>query len=172
MTQQQVADAVFINRAYYSQLECGSRSPSRDVANKIAKVLHFSPVAFFSEETNDPFRFALQDTPVVLAHCNTQLEYTWIYNPDNEIQTDHIIGKRDDELEQNEGIKNLMNLKQQVLDTLASLRRQIQFPSPTGLLTYWYFAKPLYRHDNQIIGVITTAIEISNFVEIKEESII
>lgn len=162
LSQQEVADAIFINRAYYSQIESGKRNPSREVANKLATLLHFQPAAFYSEDTEQPFRFALQNIPMVLAHCNTNLQYIWIYNPHLDFQNQEIIGKRDDELDQNEGIEELMRLKQEVLDSHRSIRRKITFPLSTGLTHYWFYAEPLRDHNQQVIGVVTAAIDMSD----------
>jgi transcriptional regulator with XRE-family HTH domain len=52
-TQEQVASAAFIDRGYYSQIETGKRNPGLNVANNIAKVLHFDPLKFFQDHLQD-----------------------------------------------------------------------------------------------------------------------
>lgn len=165
LSQQQVAEATYIDRSYYSQIESGKRTPSREIAERLANLLHFQSAAFFTEDTNQPFQFALQNIPMVLAHCNTNLEYTWIYNPHTDFEDQTIIGKPDDELDQNDGIRQLMQLKQEVLEKNKTIRRQIQFPLSTGLMTYWFFAEPLQAASGEVIGVVTAAIEVSEFEE-------
>lgn len=165
LSQQQVAEAAFIDRSYYSQIETGKRTPSREVADRLATLLQFQSSAFFTEETNQPFQFAMQNIPMVLAHCNVNLEYTWIYNPHPDFEDQTILGKRDDELDQNEGIKQLMKLKKDVLKSGKAIRRQIQFPLSNGLMTYWFFAEPMHSSSSEIIGVVTAAIEVSDFEE-------
>ncbi|MBB5171967.1 helix-turn-helix domain-containing protein [Texcoconibacillus texcoconensis] len=49
MTQEEVAAAAYINRAYYSQIETGKRTPSLDVAINISQVLGFDPFMFFQD---------------------------------------------------------------------------------------------------------------------------
>jgi len=49
-TQEEVADKSGIQRAYYSQIELGIRSPSVRVSKSIAKVLKFKWTIFFDEE--------------------------------------------------------------------------------------------------------------------------
>jgi transcriptional regulator with XRE-family HTH domain len=53
LTQEQVAAAAFIDRGYYSQIETGKRNPGLNVANNIAKVLHFDPLMFFQNHLQD-----------------------------------------------------------------------------------------------------------------------
>lgn len=47
LTQQEVADIVGISRAFYAQIESGSRKPSTDVAKKVAETLKFDWTYFF-----------------------------------------------------------------------------------------------------------------------------
>lgn len=47
LTQQEIATAVNISRAYYTQLELGNRDPSPKVAMKIADTLDFDWTFFF-----------------------------------------------------------------------------------------------------------------------------
>ncbi|CEH28105.1 DNA-binding helix-turn-helix protein [Aneurinibacillus migulanus] len=48
-TQEQVAAAANIKRAYYTQIENGVRTPSVPVAQKIAAILHFEWTFFFDD---------------------------------------------------------------------------------------------------------------------------
>lgn len=52
-TQQDVANKAGIERAYYTMLENGTRSPSPAVAKRIAVVLDFDWTVFFAEECSD-----------------------------------------------------------------------------------------------------------------------
>lgn len=162
LSQQQVADAAFINRAYYSQIETGKRMPSQDICRRLADILDFQASVFFSEDTEQPFRFALQNIPMVLAHCNLNLEYTWIYNPHIDFQDQQIVGKRDDELDQNDGTIALMKLKQDVIDTQKPISRLIDFPLSTGNNTYQFIAEPIYK-EGSLIGVVTAGMDLTDF---------
>ncbi|MHC9533178.1 helix-turn-helix transcriptional regulator [Dellaglioa sp. L3N] len=48
MTQKEVADKSGIQRAYYTAIENGTRRPSPEVAQDIAKTLKFKWVIFFN----------------------------------------------------------------------------------------------------------------------------
>jgi len=48
-----VANAANIHRAYYTMIESGYRTPSVDVAKKIAAVLGFDWVRFFEDESDE-----------------------------------------------------------------------------------------------------------------------
>ncbi|MBX9972109.1 MULTISPECIES: helix-turn-helix transcriptional regulator [Cytobacillus] len=58
LTQEEVAKLCNISRSFYTQIENGTKTPSVDVAKKIAKTLEFNWVLFFentcsSGEQND-----------------------------------------------------------------------------------------------------------------------
>lgn len=50
LTQEQVAERAGISRAFYTEIETGSKQPSTKTAKKIAQVLNFNWVIFFEEE--------------------------------------------------------------------------------------------------------------------------
>lgn len=71
----------------------------------------------------------------------------------------------EDELDQNDGIRQLMQLKQEVLEKNRPIRRQIQFPLSNALMTYWFFAEPMLAPSGELAGVVTAAIKVSDFKE-------
>ncbi|OXS56772.1 transcriptional regulator [Bacillus sp. DSM 27956] len=157
MTQQEVAAKAFIERSYYAQIENGIRKPSPEVTIKLGQVLDFHASSFNLEE--NPFSIALQNAPVILAHCDTQLRYTWIFNTPDLIPEDHI-GKTDMELDDNEGNRALMKLKEEVLIEKMPISRVITLPLPSGEISYNVYAPPLLNEDGAIIGVATASTEI------------
>ncbi|MFC7319509.1 helix-turn-helix domain-containing protein [Halobacillus campisalis] len=160
LTQQQVAAGAHIDRAYYAQIESGSRNPSMAVASQIANFLNVNTSIFFSEHISEPFMIALTNSPIVVAHCDLKLRYTWMFNPHPDFNTEIVIGKRDDELDLNEGTSGLLELKKAVLRTKGPVRRKISFPLSDGLLTYDVFGQPIYNESKDIIGVATVSTEL------------
>ncbi len=159
MTQQEVASKAFIERSYYAQIERGIRKPSPEVTIKLGEVLDFHASSFNLEE--NPFSIALKNAPVILAHCDTQLRYTWIFNTPDLIPEDHI-GKTDLELSENDGNRALMELKQDVLDRETPISRVISIPLSSGEIAYNVYAHPLLNEEGTIIGVATASTEIHN----------
>lgn len=53
ISQQNVAGACSITRAYHTQIESGVRNPSVVVAKRIAKYLNFDWTIFFSDKCNE-----------------------------------------------------------------------------------------------------------------------
>lgn len=53
MKHEEVASAAKIERAYYTMIESGDRTPSVEVAKKIASVLEFDWTLFFEDQSNE-----------------------------------------------------------------------------------------------------------------------
>ncbi|WP_082232508.1 helix-turn-helix domain-containing protein [Halobacillus massiliensis] len=159
-TQQQVADGAHIDRAYYAQIESATRNPSMTVASQIANFLNINPSLFFSEHLSEPFIVALTNSPIVVAHCDLELRYTWIFNPHPDFNAVLIIGKSDVQIDDNDGAKGLMNLKREVIATGNSVRRQITFPLTTGKKVYDVYGQPIYNQKKEVIGVATVSTEL------------
>lgn len=160
-TQQEVASKVHIDRAYYAQIENGTRNPSIFVAKQIADFFHIHPSVFFTEHISDPFQTALLSSPVVLAHCGTDLRYTWVFNAPTRYSENSLLGKRDDELYSSEGTVALMEMKREVIKEGKPLRRTIRFPLPEGSIIYDIFAQPIYDEEGNITGAATCATKLS-----------
>ncbi|TLS37246.1 helix-turn-helix domain-containing protein [Pseudalkalibacillus caeni] len=158
LTQQEVALKVFIDRGYYALIESGERNPGVEVAKKLADLIGFHHSVFNLE--SNPFTSALGHAPMVFAHCDMDLRYTWIFNPPN-FGADDPIGYRDDELNRNAGTLALQRLKQDVIDQQTPLRRTIPFPTDTGSRSYVVYCHPLFNDRLELIGVATAATEVS-----------
>ncbi|WP_338748993.1 helix-turn-helix domain-containing protein [Bacillus sp. FJAT-52991] len=156
LTQANIAEQVFIDRSYYTQIEQGKRDPSIGVAKQIAKLLQFHPSLFYSEFLDSPLEEALKDSPVIVAHCDRQLRYTWICNPHLNIDWEACIGKRDDEIIMNEGSIALMNIKRQVIEKDIIIRKRIWFLISDRTLLYDVYARAL-KQEGEIIGAITVS---------------
>ncbi|ELK48193.1 helix-turn-helix domain-containing protein [Halobacillus sp. ACCC02827] len=157
LTQQQIAAGAHIDRAYYAQIENGTRNPSMAVASQIASFLHINPSLFYTEHLSEPFETALVHSPITVAHCDLDLRYTWMYNPHPDFKMNSVIGKRDDELDDNVGTTELMQLKSKVIEEGQSIRKTIPFPLSEGLIRYDVFCQPIFDSHGRIIGAATAS---------------
>jgi PAS domain-containing protein len=107
------------------------------------------------------FQIALQHPPVIVAHVDKDLRYTWLYNPNAAFTVEESLGKRDDEIDLNQGTLELMNLKKQVLNSGIGARKEIDFPIDSEVFTYDITAEPLRNETGQVIGVTTASTDIT-----------
>jgi PAS domain S-box-containing protein len=107
------------------------------------------------------YRVAATNFPAVYTQTDHELRYRWIHSPHPDFDASEVIGKRDDELEDNEYTRKLMALKQKVLESGLGLREEISFLRSDGLLTYDIFIEPYYDDRGNIAGVTTAALDIT-----------
>jgi len=112
-------------------------------------------------ESEERFRVALKNSSIIVAMVDRDLRYTWIYNPHPDFNPMMVIGKRDDELAKNDGVNRLVHLKEQVIETGVGMRAEIAFPLTERILTYDITAEPLRDATGQVMGVTTSAMDIT-----------
>ncbi|MGR3763204.1 helix-turn-helix transcriptional regulator [Rossellomorea sp. NS-SX7] len=158
-SQEEIANLVHIDRSYYSKIESGVRIPSAALAEDLADLLNFHVSIFELEE--GPFYFALQDAPMIIAHFNLHLEYTWIFNPHPDFDAVSVIGMNDVALKDNPGTRQLMELKREVIAECKPLRKTILFPRSDGFYTYDVSCHPLFNAKGELIGGSSASTELS-----------
>ncbi|MCU0664712.1 MAG: PAS domain S-box protein [Myxococcota bacterium] len=107
---------------------------------------------------------AIELSSLVFAQTDRELRYTFVQSSRPDIDQRGMLGKRDDELADNEGNRQLMDLKRQVLQTERAARQEISFPSSDGWKTHEIAAEPLRDIAGQVIGVATCSSDLTPHV--------
>ncbi|RIW29041.1 helix-turn-helix domain-containing protein [Bacillus salacetis] len=161
LTQESVAAGSFINRAYYSQIENGVRNPSYEVAAKIAETFDINPARFFAGKISEPFTLALKNAPIVVAHCDLELKYTWFHHPHGVFTPEEVIGKTDEELGIYKGIPELIGMKKLIIEKGMPMKKFIVFQQHAGEKTYVVFGEPLMDESGEIVGAATVSMDVT-----------
>jgi two-component system CheB/CheR fusion protein len=111
------------------------------------------------QEMKNNFECTLQKAPVILAICDADLRYTWIFNQQPGFSIHPVLGKRDDEIDQSEGSIALMKLKKQVLESGTAVSGTILLNVNEKAVPYQISAHPLKDKMGEITGVSTCAVE-------------
>lgn len=119
-------------------------------------------------QSEERFRVVMKGSGIVAAITDRDLRYLWIQHPDPNFEAEDVIGKRDDELSDDEGRRQLMALKQRVLRSQAGARAEITFHEAGRSVTYDVTAEPLQDPDGAVIGVTTAALDISERKQAQE----
>ena len=119
-------------------------------------------------ESEERFRLVLSGSPVIIAQVDRELRYVWIYHPHPDFADSSVLGKRDDELSDNAGTRQMMQLKRQVISTGQPARRTISFPLSVGTRTYDIAAEPLRDESGAVIGATTVSFDITERVVAEE----
>ena len=133
----------------------------RELAERVRAESHRDASLKALRESEQRLAVALKNAPMVVAHVDKDLRYTWIHNPHPDFKPEDVIGKRDDELAKTEGTFRFMELKRQVLDGGIPARREISFILSDGERAYDIYAEPKSNSIGKIIGLTTTALDIT-----------
>jgi len=96
-----------------------------------------------------------------VAHFDKKRRYKWVYNPYPDFNPKQIIGKRDDEINQNKGTEQLMLMKKQVIETGSSNRKTISFTVADTDRTYDVVINPVFDQKGEVIGGTSAAFDIT-----------
>jgi PAS domain S-box-containing protein len=112
-------------------------------------------------ESEERFRVALKNLPVILYHCDGDLRYTWVYNLPSCFPPEQVLGKRPDEVLPAEDVSELLAFKRQVLETGRGGRRELAFTHRGATRHYDITAEPGTGPDGQATGLIVAALDIT-----------
>jgi diguanylate cyclase (GGDEF)-like protein len=108
------------------------------------------------------YRRVLQQSGLVAARIDTDLRYVWVDNVHPSFDPDAVIGKRDYDIADNEGIHALVALKREVIDTGQSVRQEITFPVGEEVRTYAVHGEPLLDESGSVIGMTTVSLDVTD----------
>jgi PAS domain S-box-containing protein len=111
--------------------------------------------------SEEHFRVALENSPMLVYTTDRNLRYTWIYNPAFDFNTANVIGKTDEELNDPKNILELVALKRSVLETGIGTRQEIQLRYQGGTHFYDVTVEPLRNEKGEISGLTVAAIDIT-----------
>jgi len=120
------------------------------------------------QESEQRFRVALMDTPVIVFNQDLELRYTWVYNPRN-YADQPIVGKTDTELFPTEDALRLSALKKRVI--AAGLLTREEVAVTVGARTNYYdmTLEPLYDSEGMVVGLTCAALDITERKQIEDQ---
>lgn len=115
------------------------------------------------------FRVALIKSPVVVFHQDTDLRYTWVYNPLPEHRGDAFPGKTDFDLFAHEEAERLTRLKRAVLSTGVGSRHEVVLTLQGNVHTLDLRLEPYRDTAGKLVGVLGNAVDITERKAIEEQ---
>jgi PAS domain S-box-containing protein len=128
------------------------------VANDITAGRAAAEALRLSEER---FRVALQNSPILVYTTDRALRYTWIYNQHPAYDPAIVLGLRDEELLPSDEAAKLTAVKQRVLERAIGERVELTLDVEGEALTYDFTAEPLRDGAGTVIGLTVAAIDIT-----------
>lgn len=112
-------------------------------------------------KSEERFRLALSNSPISVSCQDTELRYTWVYNPLAGIQETHMIGKSDAELFSQEDAFHLSELKNKVLGSGVENRGEVKVHRDGRLYFYDISVEPIVGATGVLEGVSCAATDVS-----------
>ncbi len=106
-------------------------------------------------------RVALKASPVIVFNQDTELRYTWIYNPHSQSVAAQVLGKTDADLLPAVDAARLTAVKRRVLDSGVGTRHKIQETIEGKPCFHDLTVEPLYDAAGRIIGITGASIAIA-----------
>jgi len=107
------------------------------------------------------FELALQRSPVIVYRQDTELRYTWVYNPHPDFVPESVVGMTDAAFYRPDEFERLQGIKRRVMATGVGTR-ETMLATLHGTPTYYDLTvEPLYDAQDVIIGVTGSATDIT-----------
>ncbi|MFW6160929.1 MAG: HD domain-containing phosphohydrolase, partial [Acidobacteriota bacterium] len=114
-------------------------------------------------KSEERFRVALKNSPIIVWSQDKDLRYNWIYNPNPEFKPEEVLGKKDEELLPADDARVLTEIKQKVLDRGIGSREEVRTTSNGKPFFYQLVTEPLRDSQGNIIGITCASIDITEF---------
>jgi PAS domain S-box-containing protein len=118
-------------------------------------------------ESEDRFRIALSNSPIVIFNQDKNLRYTWVYNPRG-FSADDVIGKTDSDFYDIESVDHLIEIKRRVLESGTAIKKEVRLKRGNETFYYDCMFEPLYDSDGNIKGINGVAIDVTKRKEDEE----
>ncbi|MEP1076261.1 PAS domain S-box protein [Leptolyngbya sp. PL-A3] len=118
--------------------------------------------------SEERLRVALKNAPIAVFNQNTELVYTWIYNPTFDYQVDQVVGKRDRDLVPEKDALLLDRIKGGVLATGVGVREEVKLTIDGEIYHYDLTVEPLQNEQGVVIGVTCAAIDVTKRKQAEE----
>lgn len=142
--------------------------PVRDEQGKIVcwaginlDISRFKKIEQDLKASEEHFRVALKNFPMIVYTTDRELRYTWIYNPAFGFNAAQLIGKTDEDMNHPEDVRDLVSLKRSVLETGVGRREEIKMRYQGMDYYYDITVEPICGESNNVIGLTVAAIDIT-----------
>ncbi|PAX53491.1 hybrid sensor histidine kinase/response regulator [Brunnivagina elsteri] len=107
------------------------------------------------------FRVALKNSPIVVCTQDRELRYTWIYNGTVGFNNGDVLGKLDSDILNDEDCQRLQDIKQRVLNTGVGIREEVSITTDGEARYYDLTVEPLRNESHEVVGITCASIDIS-----------
>jgi PAS domain S-box-containing protein/putative nucleotidyltransferase with HDIG domain len=114
-------------------------------------------------KSDERFRVALKNSPIIVWSQDQDLRYNWIYNPNPAINPEEALGKKDEELFPADDARVMTEIKKQALNSGIGSRGEVRMTIKGEPFFYQLVTEPLKDAQGKIIGITCASINITEF---------
>jgi len=113
------------------------------------------------QKSEERFRVAINNSPIIVWSQDRDLRYTWIYNPNPGFNAEEVIGKTDEEMLPKVDADRLTEIKKKVLASGEGSREEVRTTIQGKPFYYQLVTEPLMDEEGKIAGVTCASIDIT-----------
>jgi PAS domain S-box-containing protein len=113
-------------------------------------------------EAEARFRIALKNSPIAVFNQDRDLRYTFLYNPQFELDPEATLGKNDFDIFPYEDAARLTTVKQRVLDSGTLIRDELKLTNGGKTVYLDLTGEPLRDTNEQIVGITCATMDITD----------
>ncbi len=146
---------------------CGKRLPDGRVQGIVRDMTERKRAEEEMRRSEERFRVALKDSPITVFNQDSELRYTWVYNPQLYWQHD-ILGKTDEDLLGKKGAASLTALKRRVIKSGVSAREEVATSTNGSTNVFDVSVEPLFDADGNVAGITGASVDIARLRELTD----
>lgn len=149
----------WVDHSFSRLLENGN---VKQVVSTIRDVTESKNAELRLRESEEHFRLAVQNSPIMMATLDCSLRYTWVYNHQIKDKPDSaFLGKSFGTICNIQDCDAICNAMLNLMKTGGSLRREVVLNLETGSLYFDTYFEPSYNDKNEVTGVHFAAYDIT-----------
>ncbi len=121
------------------------------------------------QDSDERFRVALKNSPIIVFNQDSELRYTWVYDPSVSFFEGSVVGKTDADLFSPHDACRLMDIKLGVLKSGQGTRQEVEITIKDESLFLDITIEPLRNLSDEVVGLTCAAMDITRRKLIEEE---
>ncbi len=162
--------AVFVDITERKKMEEALRKAKDDLEQRVLeRTAELTKANLALRKSEDRFRVALKNSPIVVFNQDRDLRYTWLHNPNPAFIGDIPLGKTDKEILPPEDAAQLTKIKRRVLESGHGERAEVKTTFNGVEFFYDLTVEPLRNASGEIEGITCASMDVTYRKNAEEE---